>query len=92
MKDPARSENAVCDPRVMAPNAVVIMPVKRVAGMGQDRDSVTLEKKCGKGVALSRDNAHHVRPTVRKVPTKHGTSERKTMNSSPNVAPVEPVA
>ena len=63
MKEPARSVNAVLLPKVMAPKAVVMKPVKIVAGMGQERRSLTREKKPGKGVALSRARAHQVRPT-----------------------------
>ena len=91
-KDPTRSEKAALLPRVMAPNAVVMSPVKRVAGIGQLRSSSTLEKKPEKGTALSRARAHHVRPTVRKVPIKHGAKDRKMINNRPNVAPVLPVA
>jgi len=91
-KEPARSENAVLLPRVMAPNAVVMTPVKIVAGIGQLRSSFTLEKNPEKGVALSRANAHHVRPTVRKVPIRQGTKERKMINKRPKVALVLPVA
>jgi len=76
----------------MAPNAVVMTPVKTVAGIGQLRSSFTWEKNPEKGVALSRASAHHVRPTVRKVPIKQGVRERKMMNKSPKVAPVLPVA
>ena len=91
-KEPTRSEKAALLPRVMAPNAVVIRPVKMVAGMGQLRVSLTCEKNPGKGVALSRASAHQVRPTVRKVPIMQGTNDKKMMNSRPNVAPVLPVA
>lgn len=90
--EPTRSENAAFDPRVIAPKAVVMMPVKMVAGMGQLSLSLTLQKYPAKGVALSRERAHHVRPTVRKVPIKQGAKERKMMNRRPNVAPVLPVA
>lgn len=76
----------------MAPKAVVMTPVKMVASMGQLRVSLTFEKKCEKGVALSRASAHHVRPTVRNVPIRHGARDRKMMNKSPNVAAVLPVA
>jgi hypothetical protein len=91
-KEPTRSEKAVREPRVMAPKAVVIMPVNTVAGMGQDRSSFTLEKNLEKGVALSRASDHHVRPTVKKVPTRQGPRERKIMKRRPKVAPVLPVA
>jgi len=62
-KEPARSANAVLLPRVMAPRPVVRMPVRTVASMGQLRRSLTSEKKLAKGVALSRERAHQVRPT-----------------------------
>ena len=91
-KDPTRSEKAALLPRVIAPNAVVMRPVKMVAGMGQLRFSSTLEKKPENGVALSRARAHQVRPTVRKVPIKQGANDRKMINKRPNVAPVLPVA
>jgi len=91
-KEPTRSENAALDPRVIAPNAVVISPVKIVAGIGQLKSSLTDEKKCEKGTALSRARAHHVRPTVRKVPMRQGARDRKMMKRRPKVAPVEPVA
>lgn len=77
---------------MIAPKAVVMMPVKIVDSMGQLRSSLTFEKKPEKGVALSRASAHHVRPTVRKVPIKQGLRDKKMMNKSPNVAPVLPVA
>ncbi len=76
----------------MAPNAVVMSPVKTVASIGQLSSSLTFEKKPEKGVALSRASAHQVRPTVRKVPIKQGPRDRKMMKRSPNVAPVLPVA
>lgn len=79
-------------PRVIAPKAVVMIPVKIVAGIGQLRSSSTLEKKPENGTALSRARAHHVRPTVRKVPIKQGANDRKMMNKRPKVAPVLPVA
>jgi len=91
-KDPTRSENAALEPSVIAPKAVVMIPVKTVAGMGQERSSLTMEKNPEKGTALSRARAHHVRPTVRKVPMRQGARERKMMKRRPNVAPVEPVA
>lgn len=77
---------------VIAPNAVVMMPVKIVAGIGHDRSSLTLEKKPEKGVALSRASDHHVRPTVRKVPMRQGARDRNIIKRRPNVAPVLPVA
>ncbi len=92
MKDPARSLKAVLLPMVIAPKAVVNNPVRTVAGMGQLKPSLTCEKKGANGVALSRERAHHVRPTVRKVPIRHGVSERKTMKRRPKVALVLPVA
>lgn len=76
----------------MAPNAVVIRPVKTVAGIGHDRSSLTLEKKVENGVALSRASDHHVLPTVRKVPMRQGPRDRNIMNRRPKVAPVLPVA
>ena len=91
-KEPTRSEKAALLPRVIAPKAVVMTPVKMVAGIGQLRSSSTLEKKPANGVALSRAKAHHVRPTVRNVPIKQGAKDKKMMNRSPNVAPVLPVA
>jgi hypothetical protein len=91
-KEPTRSEKAALDPSVMAPKAVVMRPVKTVAGMGQERGSLTEEKKDEKGTALSRASAHQVRPTVRKVPMRQGARERKMMKRRPKVAPVEPVA
>ena len=90
--EPTRSENAAWLPRVMAPNAVVMSPVKMVDSIGQLRFSLTFEKIPEKGVALSRASAHQVRPTVRNVPIKQGPRDRKMMNRSPNVAPVLPVA
>lgn len=42
-------------------------PARIVAGMGQLSVSFTLEKSLGKGVALSRANAHHIRPTLGKM-------------------------
>ena len=90
--EPTRSENAAWDPKVMAPKAVVMSPVKRVAWIGQERSSLTWEKKPEKGVALSRAKVHQVRPTVRKVPMRQGGRERKMMKRRPKVAPVLPVA
>lgn len=90
--EPTRSENAALLPRVMAPKAVVMIPVKIVAGMGQLRSSLTLEKKPENGTALSRARAHHVRPTVRKVPIRQGARDKKMMNKRPNVAALLPVA
>lgn len=69
-----------------------MIPVKTVAGIGQLRFSLTWEKKPENGTALSRARAHHVLPTVRKVPIRHGARERKMINSRPKVAPVLPVA
>ena len=91
-KDPTRSEKAALLPRVIAPKAVVIRPVNKVAGIGQLSDSLTWENQPLNGVALSLARAHQVRPTVRKVPIKQGAKERKMMNKRPNVAPVLPVA
>ena len=91
-KDPTRSEKAALLPIVIAPKAVVMIPVRIVAGIGQLRSSSTLEKKPEKGTALSRARAHHVRPTVRKVPIKHAANDRKMMKRRPKVAPVLPVA
>lgn len=91
-KEPTRSENAALLPTVMAPNPVVMMPVKMVAGIGQLSLSSTLEKKPLRGVALSRASVHQVLPTVRKVPIRHGVRDRKMMKRRPNVAPVLPVA
>jgi len=76
----------------MAPNAVVIIPVNTVAGMGHDKFSSTLEKNFEKGVALSRASVHHVLPTVKKVPMRQGQRDRKIMKRSPNVASLLPVA
>ena len=61
--EPARSLKAVLLPSVIAPRALVKRPVRRVAGMGQLRASLTRPKKWGKGVALSRARAQNVRPT-----------------------------
>lgn len=90
--EPTRSENAAWLPRVMAPKAVVMSPVKMVASIGQLRFSLTFPNNLDHGVALSRASAHHVRPTVKNVPIKQGPRDRKMMNKSPNVAPVLPVA
>jgi hypothetical protein len=92
MKDPARSEMAVTLLNVMAPRPVVMMPTKIVAGMGQESRSLTLPKRPGNGIALSRAKAHHVRPTVRKVPIRHGHRDKKMMKSRLNVAAWLPVA
>jgi hypothetical protein len=90
--EPTRSEKAALLPRVIAPKAVVMRPVKIVAGIGQLRSSSTLEKKPENGVALSRARAHQVRPTVRKVPIMQAAKDRKMINKRPNVAPGLPVA
>lgn len=92
MKLPARSEKAVVLPRVMAPMPVVMMPTNTVAGMGQERFSLTWLNKGARGTALSRARAHQVRPTVRKVPMRQGIRERKMMKRRPKVAAVLPVA
>ena len=79
MKDPTKSVNAVLLPNWMAPKAVHRMassqlatfnglgqgnlPQRTVAGTGQLSCSLTREKKPEKGVALSRANAHQIRPT-----------------------------
>ena len=62
-KEPARSLKAVLLPSVMAQRALVMMPVKMVAGIGQLSVSLQREKSFARGVAPSRDSAHHVRPT-----------------------------
>lgn len=54
MKEPTRSVKAAVLPRGMAPKAVVMRPVKMVAGIGQLRVSLTLLKSFGNGVAPSR--------------------------------------
>lgn len=92
MKDPAKSEKAVAEPKEMAHSAEVMMPTKIVDGMGQDKVSLTFLNMPENGTALSRASAHQVRPTVRKVPIKHGISDKKMMKRRPNVADVLPVA
>lgn len=92
MKDPAKSEKAVVEPNVMAPRPVVMIPTKMVAGIGHERRSLTLPKKPANGTALSRASAHHVLPTVRNVPIRHGISDRKIMKRRPKVAARLPVA
>lgn len=92
MKDPARSENAVALPSVIAPRPVVMMPAKIVAGMGQESLSLTLPKRPGNGIALSRAKVHHVRPTVKNVPIRQGQRDKKMMKRRPNVAARLPVA
>jgi hypothetical protein len=84
--------NAALLPRMIAPKAVVRMPVMMVAGMGHLRSSFTMEKNPENGMALSRARVHHVRPTVRKVPIKHEVKDRKMINKRSNVAAVLQVA
>jgi len=92
MNEPARMVNAVGLPRGMAPRPTEIRVQNRVAGMGQLRRSLTLEKKVEKGVASSRASDHQIRPQVRSVPMRQMISEMRTMKSRQNVPPFVPVA
>lgn len=76
---------------------VLNLPVQKiaariVAGMGQLSFRLTVEKKCGNGVASSLASAHQMRLSVRRVPIKQTKIEKKMMSSNPNVAPLLPVA
>jgi hypothetical protein len=92
IKDPAKTVNAVGLPRGIAPRPVEIMAQSSVAGIGQLRRSLTLEKKCAKGVASSRARDHQMRPHVRSVPTRQIRRETKTIIRRQNVPPLVPVA
>ena len=81
MKEPASAVKAVLLPREMAPRPREMMEQRRVAGMGQLRFSLTLEKDLEKGVALSRARDHQTRPQVTRVPTRQMRRERRTMNT-----------
>lgn len=88
MNEPARLENAVLLPRVIAPMPVQSTAVKSIAGTGQLSLVLTFEKTCGNGVARSRARAHHIRDRVRNVPIRQMRMLMKTMKSRPNVAPM----
>jgi hypothetical protein len=92
MKDPARLEKAVLLPSVIAPMPVQSTAVKSMAGTGQLSRSSTLEKKCGKGVARSRANAHQIRERVKNVPMRQIRMLMKTINSRPKVPPIDLVS
>lgn len=92
IKEPARSVKAVGLPRGMAPRPREMIVQRRVAGIGQLRDSLTLEKRLGRGVALSRASAHQIRPHVSNVPTRQMMRDSRTMNRRQNAPPLVPVA
>jgi hypothetical protein len=83
---------AVGLPRGMAPRPTEINVQNKVAGIGQLRRSLTFEKKGESGVAWSRAKDHHIRPHVRRVPTRQIMREIRTMKRRQNVPPFVPVA
>ena len=92
MKLPARSKNAVFEPRGIAPSPRLKMPMKIIDWMGQLSSWLTWLKNRAHGVMLSRASAHHMRLSSRNVPTRQMMRDRKIMSRSPNVAPFLPVA
>jgi len=92
IKEPVNTVNPVALPNGIAPRHKDKNAQSSVAGMGQLRSSLTLEKNCGKGVALSRASVHQMRPQVRSVPIRQMRSEKKTMARRQKVPPFVPVA
>jgi len=92
MKEPARSAKAVLLPIVMAPRAVQRTAARSMAGTGQLSLRFTLENIWENGMALSRASDHHIRLSVRNVPTRQMRMEKKMISKRPKVAPLFPVA
>jgi hypothetical protein len=92
MKLPARSKNAVFEPRGIAPSPRLNMPMKIIDWMGQLSSWLTWLKNLAHGVMLSLANAHHMRDNSRNVPMRQIRRDRKMISSSPKVAPLLPVA
>jgi hypothetical protein len=88
IKEPTKSWNAVLLPRGIAPRPVPKRAQNKVAGIGQLSFSLTMEKNCAKGVALSRAKVHQIREMVKTVPIVQIMRERKIINRRPKVAPL----